>query len=128
VSATPSASAQQSVPNVRSHSDDPFHNPSYPARTHYHEREKLEASLREADERVNAARHKLDTASSRPQKAALVRLYHQLMGARDQIAECARRIPLEAADLYTEDNERYLQAAAALERTWAKWQSAAAGG
>jgi len=103
---------------------DPFHNPSYPARTHFHEREKLEESLRAAEERLSAARQKLSAFASHPQNAAFVRLYHQMMGARDQIAECVRRMPLEAAELYEEDNERYVQAVAALERTWGKWQAA----
>jgi hypothetical protein len=57
-----------------------------------------------------------------PQRATHVRLYHQLMGARDQIADCVRRMPLEAADLYEEDQERYQNAVAAFERTWGKWQ------
>jgi len=102
---------------------DPFHNPSYPARTHFHEREKLQASLHEAEERLSAARQKLTALANHPEKATFVRLYHQMMGARDQIAECVRRIPLEAADLYDEDAERYKQAVAAFERTWKKWQA-----
>jgi len=103
---------------------DPFRNPSYPARTHFQERQELEKSLRLAEDRVSAARQKLSGVASNPQQAALVRLYHQMMGARDQIAACARRIPLEAAGLYEEDKERYAQAVAALERTWGKWQAA----
>jgi hypothetical protein len=114
---------QKSVSGDGSRPVDPFHNPSYPARNHFHEREELEESLRAAEERVSAARQKLSALTSHPQRAAFVRLYHQMMGARDQIAECAGRIPLEAADLYQEDKERYVQAVAALERTWEKWQT-----
>jgi hypothetical protein len=51
-----------------------------------------------------------------------VRLYHQLLGARDQIAECARRMPLETGELYQEDKERFAQATGALERVWQRWE------
>jgi len=115
---------QKSVSGDGSRAVDPFHNPSYPARTHFQEREKLEESLRAAEERLSAARHELSALANHPREATFVRLYHQMMGARDQIAECARRIPLEAADLYEEDRERHVQAVAALERTWGKWQAA----
>jgi hypothetical protein len=123
VSATSLPSEQKSAPDDRSRGDDPFYNPSYPARTHYHERGKLQEALHDAEERVSAARQKLDALARDPQQAMFVRLYHQMLGARDEIAECAQRIPLEAGGLYEEDKERYKQAVAALERTWAKWQS-----
>ncbi len=115
---------QKQVSGDGSRTVDPFHNPSYPARTHFHERQELEESLRAADERASAARRKLSALANQPQQTALVRLYHQMMGARDQIADSVRRIPLEAAGLYAEDKERYVQAVAALERTWRKWQAA----
>jgi hypothetical protein len=124
VSATPTRLEQKSVSGDGSLTVDPFHNPSYPARTHFHERAKLEESLNAAEERLCAARQKLSSLANHPRQAAFVRLYHQMMGARDQIADCVRRIPLEAADLYDEDKERHLQAVAALDRTWGKWQSA----
>ena len=124
MSNAPSSIEQKSVSGDGSPAVDPFRNPSYPARTHYHERAELEESLRVAEERLGAARQKLSTLANDSQYSSFVRLYHQIMGARDQIAECVRRIPLEAADLYREDKERYAQAVAALERTWAKWQSA----
>jgi hypothetical protein len=100
----------------------PFHNPSYPIRTHFPEREKLEASLRDAEERLSAARQKLPTLDNDSRKPRFVRLYHQLMGARDQIADCIRRIPLEAGGLYREDEERFHNATAAFERIWRKWE------
>ena len=56
-------------------------------------------------------------------EAALVRVYHQLLGIRDQVAESVRRMPLETGDLYAEDNERFEQAVAALDRVWRQWQT-----
>jgi hypothetical protein len=123
VSATPTSVEPKAISSDGSRPDDPFHNPSYPARTHFHEREKLEASLRGAEELLNAARQKLSAMANHAERAKFVRLYHQMMGARDQIADSVRRIPLEAADLYEEDKERYRNAVAALERTWRKWQA-----
>jgi hypothetical protein len=123
VSATPNPPATLNVAGDGSRTDDPFHNPSYPARTHFHEREALEASLIEAEERLTAARQKLSAMANHPQRAEIVRIYHQMMGARDQIADSARRMPLEAAALYEEDKHRYVQAVAAFERTCRKWQS-----
>jgi hypothetical protein len=54
-----------------------------------------------------------------------IRTFHQLQGARDQIAEGVRRLPLEAGELYHEDKERYHQALAAFNRVWQKWESLA---
>ncbi|MGO9917854.1 MAG: hypothetical protein ACLQIB_24560 [Isosphaeraceae bacterium] len=124
MSATHTPLEQKSVSSDGPRGADLFHNPSYPARTHFQERQELEESLRVAEERVSAAGQKLTAVADHPEQAALVRLYHQMMGARDQIADCVRRIPLEAAGLYEEDKERYVQADAALERTWRKWQAA----
>ncbi len=124
MSATPTPLDQKRASGDGPHTVDPFHNPSYPARTHFQERAELEESLRAAEERVSAARQKLSAIANHPQQAALVRLYHQMMGAHDQIADCVRRIPLEAAGLYEEDKERHVQAVAALEWTWRKWQAA----
>ena len=59
-----------------------------------------------------------------PQAGELVRLYLQMLGARDQLAEAARRMPLETGDLYDEDKERFEQAVAALERVWQRWEKA----
>ena len=52
MSATPTPTEQKSVSGDGSPAVDPFHNPSYPARTHFHERAELEESLRMADERL----------------------------------------------------------------------------
>jgi hypothetical protein len=101
---------------------EPFRNPSYPVRDHFSERAKLEDALRIATERVEAARGKLEAGGGAARTAEAVRLYHQLLGAHDQIAECARRMPLETGGLYVEDQERFTQATAALDRTWHRWE------
>jgi hypothetical protein len=124
VSATPTPVESAKISQDGAPQVDPFHNPTYPARTHFHDREKLQSVLRDAEERLSTTRQKLGTMDSHPRRAEFVRLYHQLMGARDQIADCARRIPLEAADLYNEDQERYHNAVAAFERIWNKWEAA----
>ncbi len=109
---------------VQSRSEsEPYRNPSYPQRDHFSERAALEEALRKSEERVAAARQKLDARGGLSGNADAARLYHQLLGARDQIAECARRLPLEAGELYHEDKERLEQALAALERVWKRWEN-----
>ena len=103
----------------------PFRNPSYPLRDHFSERAQLVETLRASEERVSAARQKVEAGGSLAGNADAVRLYHQLLGVRDQIAECARRMPLETGGLYVEDAERLHQATAALERTWRRWEKVA---
>ena len=57
-------------------------------------------------------------------RAGLERLYFQMLGARDQVAEAVRRLPLETGDLYDEDKERYEEAVAAFERVCSSWEKA----
>lgn len=101
---------------------EPFRNPSYPLRDHFSERAKLEEALRTCDDRITSARRLLDAKGNLAGNARGVRLYHQLLGVRDQIAECARRMPLETGSLYDEDQERFKQATAALARVWQRWE------
>ncbi len=58
-----------------------------------------------------------------PQKAAHERVYYQLLGARDQVAETIRRLPLETGALYDEDKERYEIALAAFDRVYQRWDA-----
>jgi hypothetical protein len=104
---------------------DPYRNPTYPSRTHFDERAGLEEALRAADDRVSSAFQKLSALANDPRKASFVRLFHQMQGARDQIADAVGRMPLEEGSLYREDQERLEQAREALERTWSRWQSLA---
>jgi hypothetical protein len=103
---------------------DPDHNPTYPRRIHFHERAKLEEALQTCDQRLNSALQKLSVVANHAQEPLFVRLYHQMQGARDQVAEAVRRLPLEVGGLYREDHERFEQAMAALERTWRRWEKA----
>jgi hypothetical protein len=105
-----------------SNSIEPYRNPTYPQRDHFSERSGLEEALRTSEERIDAARRTLEASGDLAGKAVAVRLYHQLLGARDQIAECTRRMPLETGELYQEDKERFEQAVAALERVWQRWE------
>ena len=101
---------------------EPYRNPSYPQRDHFADRARLEEALRTSEERVTGARKRLEASASLAENAEAVRLYHQLLGVRDQIAECMRRMPLEAGDLYAEDKENFERAIAALERVWQRWE------
>ena len=102
----------------------PFKSPTYPPRVHFRERAELEQQLRSVDERIQAARRKLDVTGNHPDRPALERLYFQMLGARDQIAEAVRRLPLETGALYDEDHERYEEAVAAFERVYRRWEAA----
>ena len=103
---------------------DPYRSPTYPERVHVHERGQLEEALRTCDQRLSAALQKLNVLANHAEKPRFVRLYHQMRGARDQVAEAVRRLPLEAGGLYNEDRERFLQAVEAMERTWRRWEQA----
>jgi hypothetical protein len=104
----------------------PFKSPTYPPRVHFAERGELEKQLRSVEERIQGARRKLDVTGNHPDRAGLERLYFQMLGARDQIAEGLRRLPLETGALYDEDKERYDEAIAAFERVYRRWESGAA--
>jgi hypothetical protein len=111
-------------PAAGSRQADPDRSPSYPQRVHLHERGQLEEALRSCDQRLSAALQKLNVLANHAEKPRFVRLYHQMQGARDQVAEAVRRLPLEVGGLYHEDHERFHQAMEALERTWSRWEKA----
>jgi hypothetical protein len=112
------------APTAGSLPSNPYHNPSYPERTHLLDGTQLEIALRSCNERINSALQKLNALASHAQKPLFVCLFHQMQGARDQAAEAVRRIPLEAGDLYHEDQERFQQAMEALDRVWQRWEKA----
>lgn len=102
----------------------PYNNPSYPQRVHIHERPYWQGILKSCEERIAKARKKLEVlGSSAPQRAGFERLYAQMLGARDQVADAARRLPGETGSLYHEDRERLEQAVAALDRVLKQWDS-----
>jgi hypothetical protein len=101
----------------------PFQNPSYPQRVHIHERAHWHGVLRSCEERIAVAHKKLDAVGNSPTRAALERLYAQMLGARDQVADAAQRLPGETGSLYNEDRERLEQAVAALDRVLREWDA-----
>lgn len=99
-------------------------NPSYPQRTHFGERKELQEKLAACEEKLASMARKLATLGGHARRSSYERIYHQMLGARDQLAECARRMPLEAGALYEEDRERLTAAEAAVARTIQRWDSA----
>ncbi|MEW4570427.1 hypothetical protein AB1L88_21385 [Tautonia sp. JC769] len=96
--------------------------PSYPQRIHVKERPELEAILEHWDQRIAEARRKLDVLGQSPDRASYDRMYAQMLGARDQIAHCVSRMPMETGDLFAEDEHRLHEAVAALERIVQRWK------
>jgi hypothetical protein len=101
----------------------PFKSPTYPLRIHFAEAAELKERLSSIEERLAAVRRKLDALGSHQDRAAFEQLYFQMLGARDQVAEGVRRLPLETGALYDEDKERYTEALAAFERAFRRWES-----
>jgi hypothetical protein len=102
---------------------DSARNRSYPQRVHFGERKELQDKLASWDEKLAAMGKRLATLGAHPHRASYERLYHQMQGARDQMAECVRRMPLETGILYDEDRERLTSAEAALTRTLHRWDA-----
>ncbi len=104
----------------------PYQSPTYPPRTHWHERADLEKTLRSCTERILMAEKSLSDLGINPRRAGIERIYHQLLGARDQVAEAVRRLPLETGSLYEEDKERFEEGVQAFERAWRRWEAGGA--
>jgi hypothetical protein len=105
------------APQANPASVDPDKNPSYPQRTHVKERTHWEGVLKHWQEKIDEESAKLGPNSH----ADRHRLFSQMLGARDQIAEAVRRLPQEMGDLYTEDKHRLELAVASLERIFRAW-------
>jgi hypothetical protein len=103
---------------VRNRNPNPLRNPSYPQRIHTRERAQWRGLLESWDARIAQAQSELGTTEADPGRR---RLLAQMLGARDQIADAARRLPTEVGDLYEEDHHRLNEAVAALERLFARW-------
>lgn len=101
----------------------PLRNPAYPARIHIHEAAHWRGVLKTCEEKVAAAGQKLAALGNSTQRAAYEYLYTQMLGARDQVSEAARRLPGETGGLYAEDHHRLEEAVAALDRVCARWDS-----
>jgi hypothetical protein len=101
----------------------PLKNPTYPQRVHLHERAQWQDVLKGVEDRISKARQKLDVIGTGANRAAFERLYSQMLGARDQVADAVRRMPTETGDLYAEDRHRVEEAVAALDRVFKRWES-----
>ena len=101
----------------------PYRNPSYPPRVHIHERAYWQGVLASSRERLETALRALKSMGQSDDRPAFERLYGQMQGACDQVAETARRLPGEVGGLYEEDRERMEQAVAALDRVVKQWDA-----
>jgi hypothetical protein len=106
---------------VPSQPANPQKSPTYPQRVHVRERAQWQAVLKTWEDRIAEARRSLDSRGA--DHPAHDRLYAQMLGARDQIADAARRLPMEVGELYEEDKHRLEEAVAALERLFERWQT-----
>ncbi len=109
----------QSTPNI----DAAARNPSYPQRAHLGEKKELEETLLSWDQKIDELARKFSSLGTDSRREDYERLYHQMLGARDQMAETVRRLPLETGDLYDEDHERFESARSALERLVQRWDA-----
>ena len=110
-----------SVLPVRTQPVSPLKNPSYPQRIHLSERAHWQEVLRSCETKIAEARRKLDAVKPGPERAERERSHAQMLGARDQVADAVRRLPMETGDLYAEDRHRVEEAVAALERVLSRW-------
>jgi hypothetical protein len=102
---------------------DPKKNPSYPAREHLHEKPHWQSVLQGVEGRIATARQKLGALGSDARRPAFERIYFQMLGARDQVADAVKRLPLETGHLYEEDRHRAEEAVAALDRLFKNWDA-----
>jgi hypothetical protein len=102
---------------------DPRKNPSYPQRVHLSEKPHWEGVLQKVESRLTVPRQKLNVLGNDPKRAAFERIFAQMQGARDQVADAVKRLPLETGGLYEEDHHRVDEAVAALDRLFQKWDA-----
>ena len=103
---------------------DPRRNPSYPQRVHIRERAQWQAVLAGVEEKVLTARQKFAVLAQGPDREKFALLLAQLEGARDQVADAVRRLPMEVGELYGEDKHRVEEAEKAAERVLRRWEAA----
>jgi hypothetical protein len=101
----------------------PGRSPSYPQRIHVLERPQWRAVLEKWEGRIRVAASTLEsTPADHPSRPMRERMYNQMLGARDQIADAVRRLPLEVGVLYEEDRHKLEEAIASLERIFTRWK------
>lgn len=111
------------VPVTPAPPQSPYVNPSYPRRIHFGEQAAYLELLQSFDARIAEFRRKLDALGGGADRPKYEKLFLQLQGARDQTADTIRRMPLEAAELYREDRERFQAAIEAFERIAKCWSA-----
>jgi len=102
---------------------DPRKNPAYPQRTHLREKPHWQGILKTSEDRLADARQRLDVLGNDANRPAFERIYAQMLGARDQVADAVKRLPQETGDLYEEDHHRVDDAVAALDLLFRRWES-----
>ncbi len=102
---------------------DPKKNPSYPQRVHLAEKPEWEGTLQAVETRLVVPRQKLSVLGNDPKRPAFERIFAQMLGARDQVADAVKRLPLETGGLYDEDKHRVEEAIKALDRLLVKWDA-----
>ena len=102
---------------------DPKKNPAYPQRVHLLEKPKWLAVLAGIETRLVDPRQKLSILGTNAKRPALERIYAQMLGARDQVADAVKRLPQETGDLYEEDKHRVEEAVASLDRLFDRWKT-----
>ena len=102
----------------------PLKNPAYPQRMHIQERAHWQGVLTSCEERIAVARQNRNVpGNGTADRATFERLSAQMLGARDQVADAARRLPGETGDLYEEDRHRLEEAVASLDRVLKQWDA-----
>ena len=77
--------------------------------------------LQSVESRLAVPRQKLSVLGNDSRRAAFEKIYAQMLGARDQVSDAVKRMPLETGGLYEEDHHRVEEAVAALDRLFVKW-------
>lgn len=95
--------------------------PSYPQRVHIPERAQWQAKLKSWEERLASVAPRLASLPPGPEREVAEKIYAQMRGARDQLFDAVRRLPMEVGSLYEEDRLRADEAIAALERLFQRW-------
>ena len=117
----PQPSSEGESSSTRTRTPDPRKNPSYPAREHLFEKPHWQSVLRDAEAQIAPFVQRLNVIGNDSNRATYERLYAQMLGARDQIADAVRRLPGETGDLYEEDKHRVEEAIVALNRLAQRW-------
>lgn len=92
----------------------PLKSPSYPQRVHIGEKAHWQSILAHWDMKISLVQKRGIPG------ADAARTFGQMAGARDQIAEAVKRLPMEVGEMYEEDKHRLEEGVAALERLMAK--------